>query len=702
MSQDAYRSSAMNSFLSRYSDLAVAAGVLLILAVMVIPLPTPLLDFLLTLDITIALTLLLLTLYIRRPMDFSVFPTLLLLVTLLRLSLNVASTRIILLNAYAGRVIEAFGNFVVGGNYAVGLVAFLIIAIINFVVITKGAGRIAEVAARFTLDAMPGRQMSIDADLNAGLIDEVEARKRREEISLQADFYGAMDGASKFVRGDAVAGLIITGINILGGFVVGMAQKGMSVSGALKTFTLLTIGDGLVAQIPAIIVSTAAGIIVTRAAAEADLGKELTKQVFLKPRALAIASGILFALGLVPGLPAPPFLLVAGLVGITSYVVTRYGPPEEGEEGLEEEQADKEAPLALETLIQVDPLELEIGYGLIPLVDESKSRNLLDRISSIRKQVAVDLGLVVPPIRIRDNIRLGANEYAIKIKGVEVVSGEVLPDQLLAMNAGGAEGELKGLDTKEPVFGLPAVWVGPEEKKNAELAGYTVVEPAAVIVTHLGEVLKDHAPEILGRQEVQKILDSVKQEHPAVVEELLPEHLTLGGVHKVLQRLLEEKVPIRDMVTILETLADYAPSVKDPDALAEFVRQALGRAITKQYADEKGVLSAITLDPGLERALSESIVKAEDGAQLVVSPVVAEEFFQKLSEAVRAALSATERAILLCSQQLRLHLRRLTKSSFPHLAVLSYNEAASAKSIKVFATVRVSDASNALLSGDNN
>jgi flagellar biosynthesis protein FlhA len=669
-------------------DIGVAGLVLAVLAIMILPVPTWILDGLLVTDLALALVILLVTVYIRQPLRFNVFPTLLLLATLYRLSLNVAATRAILLQGYGGHVIEAFGNFVVGGNYAVGLVAFLILTIIQFVVITKGAGRIAEVAARFTLDAMPGRQMAIDADLNAGLIDEQEAKARRLEITRQADFYGAMDGAAKFVRGDAIAALIITAINILGGFVIGILQHGMSMADSLRTYTLLTIGDGLVAQIPALVVSTASGILITRSEGQDALGSELGHQLFHEPRAVLAASGILALLGLVPGLPTVPFLVLAAIAGAVGLISRRNLGREEAQDAEAAKAKTAQAPEKVERLLAVDPLELEIGFGLISLVDETREGgDLLRRVTLVRRQCATELGLVVPPVRVRDNIRLPQDGYVILLKGVEVAKGTIQTGHFLAMAPGANALPLDGIETTEPVFGLKAVWIMPDRRGEAEVSGYTVVEPAAVMATHLAETIKAHADEILGRQEVQTILDQTKQRNAAVVEELIPNHLTVGGVQKVLQRLLRERVSIRDMVSILETLADHAPATKDLDTLVERVRESLGRAITHQYRDNKGNLSVISIEPSLEQDLIQSVKAGETGGRLILPPDRARQLLERVSSGVHRALAHTAQPVLLCSPYLRPYLRGFLEKALPHVAVLSYGEVLSAGTVKTVATI---------------
>ena len=685
------------STLRQRTDLALAAGVLIILGVMIVPVSPILLDLLLIANLTFSLITLTLTIYVKQPLQFNAFPTILLLTTLFRLSLNVATTRQILLNGYGGKVIGAFGTFVVGGNYAVGAVAFIIIIVIQFLVITKGAQRIAEVAARFTLDAMPGKQMAIDADLNAGLIDEDTARTRRTTISRQADFYGAMDGASKFVRGDAVAGIIITLLNICGGLVIGMVQLGMSLSDSAQTFMLLTIGDGLVAQIPALIISTASGILVTRSEGQKHLGEELFDQLLGEARAPMVAAGILFILGLIPALPIIPFWLLGGVAVGMAVLARRERRRSESEEAASKTQRASE-PESVERLLHIDPMELEIGFGLIPLADESSGGDLLHRVTVTRKQIAGDLGFVVPPIRIRDNVRLNAEDYAVKICGEEVARGSLMMGSVLAMGPGAAEGRVQGIRTTEPVFGLPAVWIHEDQRSEAEMDGLTVVEPASVIATHLTEIVRRHASELLTRQDVQALVEQVKATDPAVIEELIPNLMTLGGVQKVLRRLLIEQASIRDMVTILEVLADNAPVVKDIDTLVERCREAIGRSLTRPYRDDKGAISVATLDPKLEQRLVESVAPGSEGRhRLVLDPARTQGFIMQVSEAIQAVLSVAQHPILLCSQFLRPYLQEYITRFVPQIVVLSYAEVGHATSVKTVATV----ASDELAAGDS-
>ncbi len=657
----------------KQSDVALAVGVIGILAIMLVPLPTGMLDLFLTLNITITLTVLMVSMYLNEPVEFSVFPGLLLVMTLYRLSLNIASTRLILGDAYAGKVIAAFGNFVVKGNYIVGFVIFLILVVIQFVVITKGAGRIAEVAARFTLDAMPGKQMAIDADLNAGLIDDTEARNRREKIAREADFYGAMDGASKFVRGDAIAGLIITSINILGGFVIGVLQKGMSLNEAVHTYTLLTVGDGLVSQIPALILSTAAGIVVTRAASEENLGSDISHQLLGKPRGLYVVSGALLLFGITPGLPTIPFFILSVVAFVVARTAEGLEKQAEAEEAQAEEEIASEAADTVEQYLQVDPLEIEIGYSLIPMVDEEQGGDLLQRITAIRKQLAIELGVIIPPIRIRDNISLKPDEYVVKIRGAEIAKGEIFTSRLLALAAEDSQPQLEGIETRDPAFGLPAYWIPRALKSKAESMGFTVVEPAAVLATHLKEILRNNCYMILSREDVHELIENVRRESPTVVEELVPNLLSVGQIQKVLQNLLREQVPIRDMVTILETLADYAPSTKDTDVLTEYVRNALSKVIYKTYLDESGVIRGIMLDPQLENMLIENL-NQNKGAGLNLSPDILKILFQQVKQATEQMTNNGYTPLILTSPMIRLNFKRLIEVAFPQVAVLSYNE----------------------------
>jgi flagellar biosynthesis protein FlhA len=663
-----------------HSDVILSIAVVGIIAVLILPVPAGWLDMMLSANITLSLVILVTTLFIKRPLDLSVFPGMLLVVTLFRLALNIASTRLILGEAYAGAVINSFGNFVVKGDYVVGFIIFIILIIIQFVVITKGSGRISEVAARFTLDAMPGKQMAIDADLNSGLINEDDARQRRSDITREADFYGAMDGASKFVRGDAIAGILIALINIIGGLIIGMAQQGMEVGEALRTYTLLTVGDGLVTQIPALVVATASGILVTRAAGDNNLGTDLSKQLTLQPRALAVASGMVFALGIVPGMPFLPFTTFSILVGVVAFMMLRAEKRRRDEQSQQEENRriqpdDQRTPTQqAEDALYLDTLELEIGYGLIPLVDNEQGGDLLDRIAGIRKQLAQELGLIVPPIRIRDNVQLKPNLYEIKLKGVAVASFELMIDHLMAINPGHLDDELEGFATSEPAFGMQAKWIIQNYKELAEMKGFTVVEPAAVLATHLTEVLKTNSAELFTRQDVNNLLERVKREAPAAVEGVVPETVPLATVQKVLQNLLSERVSIRDAVTILETLADQGALTKEPDVLAEYVRLALRRNLIRNYVGDDQKLHVCTLDPGIEKMLSENVQATKQGLMLVLPPDQGETLSLKIKDTLDQLGRQGLPLVLLTSPNVRLALRRYLAGAIPNLVVLSFSE----------------------------
>ena len=677
----------------KHSDLLMSAGVVAVLMVMLLPLPRFLLDLLLSFNITLSIIILLVGLQIRRPLEFSVFPSVLLIVTLLRLSLNIASTRLILLHGNegvtaAGEVIRAFGNFVVGGNYTVGLVVFTILVIINFVVVTKGAGRVAEVAARFTLDAMPGKQMAIDADLNAGIINDTEARRRRKVIAEEADFYGAMDGASKFVRGDAIAAVIIVLVNIVGGLTIGVLQQGMTLAAAAQTYTLLTVGEGLVAQIPALIISTAAGIVVTRAASDADLGAEMTRQVLASPKSLGTAAGILLALGLVPGLPHLAFLLFGGAVAWLAYDLQQREQRALAAPVPELAPAKPKAEEPVAHVAPLDLMEVQVGYGLISLVEGQHGGSLLDRIKGLRRQFAESMGFVIPPIHIRDNLQLRPNEYAIMLKGVELTKAEVLPSHVLAIDPGTAQrGIVQGIPTKEPAFGLPALWVPEAAREQAQVAGYTVVDASSAIATHLSEAIKRHAHELLGRQETQQLLDELTKIHPKLVEELIPTVLSLGSVVRILSNLLREGVPIRDLRTILETLADHAPQIKDTETLTELVRQALARTITRQYMGPDGTLPIISLDPRLDRTLAEQATSAAGGAGL--DPAFQQQVLVALKQAAERMAARGQQPVLLCSSASRRPLRKLTDRVLHSVPVLGLNEIDGSARLQAAETVRL-------------
>jgi len=664
----------MGDTFNKYSGMIAAFGVVGIIGVMIIPLPSAVLDLLLALNITMAVIVITVSMYTNEPLQFSVFPGLLLILTLFRLSLNIASTRLILSEGYAGGIIEAFGSFVISGNYVVGFIIFLILVIINFVVITKGAGRIAEVSARFTLDALPGKQMAIDADLNAGLIDDKEAKERREKISQEADFYGAMDGASKFVRGDAIAGLIITMINILGGLIIGVAQGGMEFSEAITVYSKLTIGDGLVTQIPALLISTASGLVVSRAAGGSNVGEAIITQLLAQPRALMIAAIVIFAFGLAPSLPTLPFFVLA--LGTGGLAYTRLQSIPEKREALEEEEVAEPSPHdEIKALLQVDPLELEIGYGLIHLVDESQGGDLLQRVSSIRKQMAMEIGIIVPPIRIRDNLQLGSNSYTVRIRGNEIARGEILSNHLLVLNPEVLDPSIPGEKTTEPTFGMPAKWIPESHKIEVESLGATVVDPETVLATHLMDVFKMSAHQLLSRQDVQVLINNVKETNPTVVEELIPGLLGVGTIQKVLQNLLAERVPLKDLVYILEVLADFAPQTKDPELLTEYLRTSLAETICQTFKNEDGKLYAITLDPSIESEIvSSALVKPGTQANIGLSPEKIRDIYKELRPLIKRMNLEGKQAVVVCSPQARPFFRALVEPTFPTVTVLSYSE----------------------------
>src|SRR5579885_3534181 len=695
--------------LLRQRDVVLAVAVVAIVTMLILPLPTLLLDVLITVDISTSVLILLLTLYTIQPLELSVFPSLLLIVTLFRLALNVSASRLILLHANAGEVISAFGNFVVGGNYVVGVVVFLILVVIQFVVITNGAGRVAEVAARFTLDAMPGKQMAIDADLNAGLINEGEALKRRADIQRQADFYGAMDGASKFVRGDAIAQIVIILVNILGGFAIGVLQQGMQLTEALQTFTLLTVGDGLVSEIPALLVSVATGIIVTRAAAEGNMGEELTRQILGKPRTLFMVGGLVLAFGLVPGLPKIPFFTIGAAFLLMGFLVRNSQQREQaaalalaaagqsatGPDG----QPAPKGPESVMNLLSVDPMELEIGYGLIPLVDVQEGGNLLNRITLIRRQTALELGIVVPTIRIRDNLQLPPNTYVIRLRGAEIARGELIMNYYLAMSAGVATERIEGIPTTDPAFGLPALWITGAQKERAEMLGYTVVDAASVLTTHLTEVIKSHAADILSRQDVQTLLNHVKNDYPTVVDELTPAVMSVGEIQTVLRSLLRERLSVRDMVTILETLANNAKTNKDLDFLTEQVRKALARSISNQYKESDGSIHVITLSPQAEQTITNALYQTDQGLMISLDPTMVQKLMERLQVEMERIAADGFQPILLCSAKIRLPLRRLTERLFPTLVVLSYSEITPDVEVRSQAVIGFEDAEESMAAG---
>jgi flagellar biosynthesis protein FlhA len=690
--------------LLNHTDLLAALAVVMVVTMLVVPLPPALLDLLITLNISAALTVVVATMYLGRALDFASFPSLLLLTTMFRLAINVSVTRLILTTGDAGNVVKAFGEFVVGGNVVVGLVIFLILIVIQFVVVTNGAGRVAEVGARFTLDAMPGKQMAIDADLNAGLITDEQARGRRKEIAQEADFYGAMDGASKFVKGDAMAAVIITAINLIGGIVVGMLQHNLSFTEATHQFSLLTVGDGLAAQIPALLISVATGIIVTRAASDRDLGSDIVGQILRQRKAPQVAAAVIFLFALVPGLPKLPFLAIGALFGAVAWSV-RNGPPGEhdseqaaltaGRVGADSSALPAGARGSEEALqgLSVDPLELAIGFGLVPLVDGSSAsgNSLLRRVSMIRRQIAGELGIVIPAVRIHDELGMESHEYLLKVRGSEVARARIMPGHLLAMDPGDAAGGLQGIPTTEPAFGLAAIWVHESDRAEAESLGYTVVDAESMIVTHLTETIRSHAAELLSRQDVKALLDQLKETNAAVVEEVVPETLSLGEIQRVLQSLLSEGVPVRDLGTIMEAIGDKARITRDTGLLTEYARQALGRAITAPHLDEQLRLRAITLDPAIEQEVATSITQTTDGEYLAIDPPRAQAIVGALRAQIEhAAARGTgggRSPVLLCSARVRRHLRRLIAQAQPHLPVCSYNEIAPGVNVETIGVI---------------
>ena len=683
--------------LMKHNDVLLAVGIVLVVTMMLIPLPPFLLDVLLTMNIALSVTILLVTLYTREPLQYSTFPTILLFATLFRLGLNVSTTRLILLYGDAGQVVHAFGNFVIGGNYVVGMLIFIILVIINFIVITNGAGRVSEVAARFTLDAMPGKQLSIDADLNAGMIDEKTAKHRRQTIQREADFYGTMDGASKFVKGDAIAAIIITVINVVGGLIIGVMQMGMPLAQAAATFTTLSVGDGLVSQMPALIISAATGILVTRVNdSDQSLGDEIGGQMFQNPKVMAIMGSLMLVMGMVPGLPNLPFLAIGALAVGGSFLLVK-NKREEVEMALLEDkkakaiQGKKKATTenVLE-LLQVEMMELEIGYRLVPLIEADAGGDLLERISQIRRQMALELGFVLPSVRVRDNLQLAPNQYNIKLRGVTIETGEVVSDLWLAMSTDpdGVE-PIDGIETREPAFGLPALWIEAEEKESAELAGYTVVSASAVVSTHLTEVIKKNAADILSRSDVQNLLNNVKKSNDSLVGDLVPEMLNEAQIHLILQNLLREKVCIRDMVSILEALSYHARVNKDTDYLTEQVRMGLSRSICKQHQNpENGELPVITLDPAVEEQIAQGLT--QDGQMLALGPVFTQKLFAALNEEIERVISTQGvQPVILCNGRLRLPFRRLIERMLPQIAVLSYNEIGPSVKATAVGSVRV-------------
>lgn len=655
-------------------NMLVAIFTVFIVLFIIVPIPPVLLDVLLVINITLSLIILINAIYAPDALSMSSFPTMLLFTTLYRLSLNIISTRLIVGKGEAGGVIRSFGRFVGGNDLIVGFIIFLIIMIVQFLVITKGAERVSEVAARFTLDAMPGKQMAIDADLNSGLINELEARERRKRVQREADFYGAMDGATKFVKNDAIFGIIATAINIIGGIIMGLVRQGQTFEEVLETYIILTIGDGLVSQIPSLMISIATGIIVTRAAADSNLGEDLIDQLFNSSKVMYIAASACIVL--IPVLWQWSLLLVAGLLIYLGKQIDKRKVVEskQEEQKIEEQEVEEiRKPENVVSLLQVDPIELEFGYAIIPLADKNQGGDLLDRVVMIRRQLALEMGVIVPIIRLRDNIQLNPNQYIIKIKGVEVASGELMLDHLMAMNPGTAEGEIEGIPTHEPAFGLDAVWIPESQRDRAEMLGYTVVDPPSIIATHMTEVIKRHIHELLSRQDVQTLVDNVKASYPAVVDELIPKVMTLGEIQKVLSNLLREGVSIRDMVTILETLADYAPITRDTDMLTEYVRQALGRAISRTYINENSA-EVVTLDPKVEQLIMDSVQKTEAGSYIAMDPALSNKIIKQAATMTEKLAQAGKMPIVLASPVVRLYFKRLTEHSLPGLVVLSYNE----------------------------
>ena len=659
-------------------DILVAFFVIGIVMMIIIPLPSGVLDILLAINITISVVILMITMFTTNVLQLSVFPTLLLVTTLFRLGLNISSTRLILSTGAAGSIIDAFGEFVIGGNYVVGVIIFIIIIIIQLVVITSGSSRVSEVSARFTLDAMPGKQMSIDADLNAGLIEEQTPKQRRLDLQSEADFYGSMDGASKFVKGDAVAGIIVTVINIVGGIVIGITQLNMDIGQAAQTFVRLTVGDGLVSQVPALLISVAAGILVTRSGSKDNFGKTVSTQLTAFPAAVGIGSIILFALAIVPSMPFLPFGLAGASAGVLAYLLYKEDAKKQEHAIIQEEEEiieqERREPENVMNLVNVEPMEVEIGYGLIPLADESNGGDLLQRIASVRRQCAIEMGIVVQPIRIRDNLQLKTNQYVVKIRGTVIASSELMPTMLLSMDPSGDGMELPGIKTIEPTFGLPAVWINKDQKEEAEIRGLTVVDPITVMATHLTETIKAHSYELLGRQEVKMLVDNIKEKYSAVVEELIPDLMTVGELQKVLQNLLREKVPIKDMVTIMESLADNSRNTKDIELLTEYVRFALARTICNQIVDDNRVVTVVTLSPQIEEIVSANTQKSMQGSFPAVDPDTTTRILEKIRETIDRVYFYNNQPVILVSPNIRPVFRKLIEMVYPHIMVLSLNE----------------------------
>ncbi|AWZ48209.1 flagellar biosynthesis protein FlhA [Clostridiaceae bacterium 14S0207] len=674
-------------------DMIIAFGVVGIVLMLIIPVPTGLLDFLLAVNISVAMMILLTTMFTTNVLQFSIFPSLLLVTTLFRLALNISSTKLILGEGFAGSIIETFGTFVVKGNFVVGVIIFIIIVVIQFVVITNGAGRVSEVAARFTLDAMPGKQMSIDADLNSGLIDEDQAKKRRSDLQREADFFGAMDGASKFVKGDAIVGILITLINVIGGIVIGMLMKNLSGAEAVDKYIKLTIGDGLVGQIPALLISTASGIITTRSGNSENFGTTLGTQMTSFPKVIALLCPILLILSLIPGMPKFVFIVLSIMAGCSAYFLNKDQKQQEIEkveiQEKEIQEIEKNEPENVMNLIQVEPMEIEIGYGLIPLADEVTGGDLLQRIASVRRQCAIEMGIIVQPIRIRDNLQLQNNEYLIKIRGTVVVKGDLMPNMLLCMNPSNEEISLEGINTVEPTFGLPALWINKDQREEAEIKGLTVVDPTTVLVTHLSEIIKQHCYELLGRQETKMILDNVKEKYSAVVEELVPDLMTIGEVQKVLQNLLKERVSIKDTVTIFESLADNSRNTKDIELLTEYVRFSLGRSICNPLITDDRSLTVVTLEPSLEKLIENNIQRSMQGSFPALDPEITKNIFESINETIENVYFNENQPIILVSPNIRPAFRKLIEMVFPQIIVLSLNEVPNDVQIRTEGVVEV-------------
>lgn len=686
--QDITRSRGMATNLS---GIGLPVALVAIVSLLIIPLPTFLLDILLTASISLSILVLLVVLHAKESAELSVFPSLLLFLTLFRLSLNVASTKLILLNGYAGKVISAFGNFVVGGDLVVGLVVFLILVVIQFIVINRGATRVSEVAARFTLDAMPGRQMSIDSDLNAGLITEQEARERRETLNKEAEFYGAMDGAGKFVQGDAMAGIVITIINLIGGIGLGTG-RGMPIAESVQTFSILTIGDGLGSQIPSFITAISMGILITKTRTKEYMGNDIAKQIIFKPKPLAITAGILGMFVLIPGLPKIPLILLAAPIYALYRNLKRTDIKDKKE--AEKEKIGKRAQpkiddKAMEKLLRIERLGIEIGYNLIHLADPELNGGILERIDLLRREIARELGFVVPPIRLRDNLQLEANKYSIKIKGQEIATGELYPEHLLALDSGTASAPLEGRQTVDPAYGMPGIWINESQKEYAESIGYTLVDPVSVLITHLSEIIKTHGHEIISREDVQKLTDNLNNESPAIVKEVIPGLVSLGGIHEILRNLLRERVPIRDLTTIMETIGDYAPKNKDTGALTEYVRQAVSRTICQKYLDKENRIHVVSIDPGLDQRISGSIHRGESGAFLALEPKLAQDLINKIIETVKESMSTGYEIVILSSTNTRVHLRMLIENLLPTVSVLSYKEIPFGIKVEIEGTINV-------------